>query len=98
MSRRQLLGRMGVAGAGLALGTTAVLESTPAAAAPAPNLTYPFYGERQSGIITPAQDRLTFATMNLVDGTTRSDLRDLLRDWTTAAARMTQGQLVGERQ
>ncbi len=34
--------------------------------------------------------------MNLVEGTTRSDLRDLLRDWTTAAARMTQGQLVGE--
>ncbi len=34
--------------------------------------------------------------MNLVDGTTRSDLRDLLGDWTTAAARMTQGHLVGE--
>jgi deferrochelatase/peroxidase EfeB len=96
ISRRQLLGRLGVAGAGLALGSSAVLEATPAAAASESNLTYPFYGPRQAGIVTPAQDRLTFATMNVVKGATRSDLRDLLRDWTTAAARMTQGQLVGE--
>ena len=96
ISRRQLLGRLGVAGAGLALGSGAVLEAAPAGAATDSNLTYPFYGRRQAGIVTPAQDRLTFATMNLVEGTTRSDLRDLLRDWTSAAARMTQGQTVGE--
>jgi deferrochelatase/peroxidase EfeB len=32
----------------------------------------------------------------VVDGTDRSSLRELLTDWSTAAARMTQGQLVGE--
>jgi deferrochelatase/peroxidase EfeB len=56
----------------------------------------PFYGPHQAGIITPAQDRLAFGTMNVVDGTSRADLRDLLQVWTTAAARMTAGHLVGE--
>jgi deferrochelatase/peroxidase EfeB len=58
--------------------------------------TVPFYGTHQAGIATPAQDRLAFGTMNVVSGTSRSDLRDLLKDWTTAAARMTAGQLVGQ--
>ena len=58
--------------------------------------TYPFYGEHQAGIVTPAQDRLAFASMNVLDGTSRSDLRELLKDWTVAAERMTQGQLVGD--
>jgi deferrochelatase/peroxidase EfeB len=39
---------------------------------------------------------MVFATLNVVDGTTRADLRDLLATWTDAAARMTDGQLVGE--
>ena len=60
------------------------------------NQTIPFYGTHQAGIATPAQDRLAFGSMNVVSGTSRSDLRDLLKDWTTAAARMTAGQLVGE--
>ena len=34
--------------------------------------------------------------MNVLDGTTRSDLRVLLKDWTVAAERMTRGQLVGD--
>jgi deferrochelatase/peroxidase EfeB len=58
--------------------------------------TIPFYGTHQAGIITPAQDRLAFGTMNVVSGTSRTDLRDLLRVWTGAAARMAAGQLVGE--
>jgi deferrochelatase/peroxidase EfeB len=58
--------------------------------------TIPFYGTHQAGITTPAQDRLAFGAMNVVDGTSRADLRDLLQVWTTAAARMTAGHLVGE--
>jgi deferrochelatase/peroxidase EfeB len=107
LSRRQVLGGLGLGGlglgaAGLALGggpVGTVLGAGPAAAetaATAADQTYPFYGEHQAGIVTPAQDRLAFATFNLLPGTTRGDLRDLLRDWTTAAARMTQGQLVGD--
>jgi deferrochelatase/peroxidase EfeB len=60
------------------------------------NVTIPFYGAHQAGIGTPAQDRLAFGSMNVVSGTSRADLRDLLQDWTTAAARMTAGQLVGQ--
>ena len=57
---------------------------------------YPFYGERQAGIVTPAQDRLAFASLNLLAGTTRGDLRVLLRDWTAAAARMTRDSWSGD--
>jgi deferrochelatase/peroxidase EfeB len=106
ISRRQILGSLGLGGlgaAGLALGGAAsvgtALGASPASAATAATASdqlYPFYGERQAGIVTPAQDRLAFATFTLLPGTTRSDLKDLLRDWTTAAARMTQGELVGE--
>ncbi len=87
-----------MAGVGVALGgvTSDMLEPEPADAASESNLTYPFFGARQAGIITPAQDRLTFASMNLLEGTTRNDVRQLLRDWTVAASRMTAGQLVGE--
>jgi deferrochelatase/peroxidase EfeB len=57
--------------------------------------TVPFYGRYQAGIATPAQDRLAFGSLNVVPGTSRADLESLLRKWTLAAARMTQGQLVG---
>ena len=76
-----------------------VRSATPEATADADsaaNRTYPFYGEHQAGIVTPAQDRLAFASMNVLDGTSRSDLRVLLKDWTVAAERMTRGQLVGD--
>jgi deferrochelatase/peroxidase EfeB len=56
----------------------------------------PFYGAHQAGIATPAQDRLAFGSLNVVSGASRADVRDLLRQWTQAAARMTAGQLVGE--
>jgi deferrochelatase/peroxidase EfeB len=108
LSRRRLLGGLGLAGAGVALAgggagavAGAVLGATSASATAATeaaesDVRYPFYGDHQAGIVTPAQDRLVFATMNLVEGTTRRDLADLLDDWTAAAHRMTRGQLVGE--
>jgi deferrochelatase/peroxidase EfeB len=58
--------------------------------------TVPFYGPHQAGIATPAQDRLAFGSLNVVAGASRADLRDLLREWSTAAARMTRGRLIGE--
>ena len=53
--------------------------------------TVPFYGAHQAGIITPAQDRLAFGTMNVASAAARADLRDLLREWTGAAARHGRG-------
>lgn len=54
----------------------------------------PFYGPHQSGIATPAQDRLAFAAFDMTS-TSRDDLRALLVTWTQAAAKMTAGLPVG---
>jgi deferrochelatase/peroxidase EfeB len=104
LSRRKLLGGLGLAGTGLALGGASIASGigllgageAGADADSAANRTYPFYDEHQAGIVTPAQDRLAFASMNVLDGTTRNDVRVLLKDWTVAAERMTRGALVGD--
>ena len=101
-SRRRLLTGAGLFGAGAVAGgltgyfTSSATDSPGAGDTSLGQQTIPFYGAHQAGIITPAQDRLAFGTMNVVSGTSRADLRDLLRVWTGAAARMAAGQLVGE--
>jgi deferrochelatase/peroxidase EfeB len=97
LSRRGLLGLVGAGAAGLALGGGAVA----AVGLTRPNgvgvsTVYPFYGEHQAGITTPAQDRLHFAAYDLADDATRDDLIELLKDWSYAAARLTAGQEVTE--
>ncbi len=99
LSRRGALGAAGLGVAGLgaafaggmatsrATGPTAADVITPAAA-------YPFHGAHQAGIVTPAQDRLHFAAFD-VTSRSRDDLVALLKAWTDAAARMTQGQGAG---
>jgi deferrochelatase/peroxidase EfeB len=54
----------------------------------------PFYGERQAGIVTPAQDRLHFVAFDVIT-TKRDRLVEMLREWTAAAARMTAGRDAG---
>jgi deferrochelatase/peroxidase EfeB len=54
-----------------------------------------FHGEHQAGIATPAQDRLHFAAFDVTDGTKVTELRDLLKEWTAAAATMAGGQPIG---
>jgi len=54
-----------------------------------------FHGEHQAGIATPAQDRLHFAAFDVTAGAKAADLRDLLREWTAAAATMAGGQAIG---
>ena len=95
VSRRGLLGAAGAGLAGVAAGAAGgfVLASQDDAVEAQPNpgaRTYPFYGERQAGIITPMQDRLHFAAFDLTTGS-RTELVELLQDWTTAAERMTRG-------
>jgi deferrochelatase/peroxidase EfeB len=98
-SRRRLLTGAGWFGAGAVAGALTgyftASENEPAAAG-ASTQTVPFYGAQQAGIITPAQDRLAFGTLNVASTAARTDLRDLLRAWTGAAARMASGRLVGE--
>jgi deferrochelatase/peroxidase EfeB len=100
VSRRGLLGAAGVGLAGLAAGagggfTLGSEEPTPSPP-PSPGLrTYPFYGQHQAGILTPMQDRLHFAAFDVITQS-RDELVQLLKDWTAAAARMTQGLAAGE--
>ncbi|WBU38123.1 iron uptake transporter deferrochelatase/peroxidase subunit [Homoserinibacter sp. YIM 151385] len=101
LSRRGLLGLAGAGAAGLALGGTAGAAVTAAAlgagaaGGSGAAASYPFYGEHQAGITTPAQDRLHFAAFDLASSATREDLVELLEDWTTAAALLAQGLEVG---
>ncbi len=98
LTRRRLLGSAGVAGAGLGLGAGGYLVGRETAEADEGDGTgtVDFHGERQAGIVTPAQDRLHFAAFDVV-ASDRRELIDLLRAWTEAAARMTAGERVGER-
>jgi deferrochelatase/peroxidase EfeB len=54
----------------------------------------PFHGERQAGITTPAQERLHMAAFDLTTED-RTELIQLLKDWTAAAEAMTQGKATG---
>ncbi len=101
VSRRGLLGAAGVGLAGLAAGAAGGLalgsEEPAPSPPPSPGLrTYPFYGQHQAGILTPMQDRLHFAAFDVI-AESRQELVQLLKDWTAAAGRMTQGLDAGER-
>ena len=99
-SRRGLLGAAGAGLAGVAAGAMGArvldsADSTPADASTPESKTYPFYGTHQAGIVTPAQDRLHFAAFDVTTDS-RQDVLQLLKDWTLAAARMSQGLGAGE--
>jgi deferrochelatase/peroxidase EfeB len=97
LSRRGLLGLAGAGAAGIALGAGgAVAAGSALSSAGGRSGTFPFYGEHQAGITTPAQDRLHFAAFDLAADATADDLRELLADWTYAASRMTRGLEVTE--
>jgi deferrochelatase/peroxidase EfeB len=87
LSRRRLLGW---AGAGAALAGAGSVTACSASAAPVAEGVVPFRGDRQAGIITPAQDRLHFVALDLTTSD-RERVRALLQKWTTAAERMTAG-------
>jgi deferrochelatase/peroxidase EfeB len=98
VNRRAFLGLAGAAAGGAVIGAGAELAAHADAGDDAghagPELV-PFYGPRQAGIVTPAQDRLHMAAFDVSDGTSRTELRDMLAAWTGAAARMTAGQAIG---
>ena len=56
--------------------------------------TYPFRGDHQAGITTPAQDNMFTAAFD-VSATDVEDLKTLLSDWAVAAEQMTAGELIG---
>jgi deferrochelatase/peroxidase EfeB len=97
LSRRGLLGRLGAAGAaGAVVAGGGLLRPeqasavTGASGSESTSGDQPFRGVHQSGIITPAQDRLVFAALDVL-AVTPAHLRSMLAAWTTAAEAMTQG-------
>ncbi|QIN79156.1 deferrochelatase/peroxidase EfeB [Rubrobacter marinus] len=98
LSRREAFRLAGAAGTGLALGAggmgvaargSRAEEASPDAEA------VPFYGAHQAGIATPSQHRLHFTAFDVVTED-RDELRDLLREWSEAAALMCAGEPVGD--
>jgi deferrochelatase/peroxidase EfeB len=97
VSRRRVLGVGGAAVGGVVVGGLAGGAIAAAASDDGPSSTdgsaVPFRGEHQAGIVTPVQDRLLFASFDLTTNE-RSDVMALLRQWTSAAERLTQGEPV----
>jgi deferrochelatase/peroxidase EfeB len=90
-SRRGFLAAAGglVAGSGAMLATAhATTADDGKDAVPAAES---FWGERQAGIVSPAQGHTYFAAFDLVTET-RDDVVKLLRAWTDAAAHLSRGQ------
>ncbi|AZG45094.1 iron uptake transporter deferrochelatase/peroxidase subunit [Gordonia insulae] len=89
-SRRALLGGAGVGVVAAAAGGVAIGRAT-AAEDTAGSQVVVFRGDHQAGIITAAQDRLHFASFDVITRS-RDELVALLKAWTTAAERMTRGE------
>ena len=96
LSRRGLFGAVGVGGAAAGALVLATAGSRQEDAEPEASDAYPYHGPHQAGIVTPAQDRMHFAALDVADGLDREGLIGLLTEWTAAAARMTQGGSAGE--
>jgi deferrochelatase/peroxidase EfeB len=96
LTRRRLLAAAGVGAAGVGFGGAAgYLIGSDEAQASGGTGSVPFYGEHQAGIDTPAQDRLHFASFDLVDPSPAA-LRELMQEWSRAAAEMSAGQMIGD--
>ncbi len=98
LSRRGFLALTGaaVAGAGVATAGLSLANSAGiiqgGANTDLERLEYAFHDAKlQSGIITPAQEQMFFAAFDLLEGTTRTDLIELLKDWSYAANRLMMG-------
>ncbi|GIF13410.1 iron uptake transporter deferrochelatase/peroxidase subunit [Actinoplanes teichomyceticus] len=99
MQRRKVLGLAGAGAAGVAAAGAGALALTrhdpePVATSADAGGAIPFYGRRQAGIVTPAQDRLHFCAFDVITDD-RAALVEMLQDWTAAAARMTAGRDAG---
>ncbi len=97
VSRRGFLtGAAGVGGVAVGATATGLFNAVNAEEpAPPPTDVVPFYDERQAGVATPVQDRLVFASFDVVSDR-REDLVAMLKEWTAAAAKLTAGDPVGE--
>jgi deferrochelatase/peroxidase EfeB len=90
LTRRGLLRAVGAAGVAASAGSVVAEDAGPAVAATRAPESLPFFGTHQQGITTPQQPALCLAAFDL-ESTRAADLRKLMRRWSAAGARMTQG-------
>ncbi len=96
ITRRRLLASASVGAAGIGLAGGGFLAGRESAEANDSGTgSVPFFGEHQAGIDTAAQDRLHFAAFDLLSEDP-AELRELMREWTRAAAEATAGEMVGD--
>ncbi|MBD0862120.1 deferrochelatase/peroxidase EfeB [Gordonia sp. zg691] len=88
LSRRAMIGG---AGAGLVAAAGGVAIGRASATSEPRSQIVGFRGAHQAGIVTAAQDRLHFASFDVVTES-RDELIAMLRRWTDAAERMTRGE------
>lgn len=100
--RRQFLKKTGVMLGGSVAGLTLTTQTTTAAEANKPidkhclsDITYPFYGEHQQGILTPQQTYVYFLVLDLATDNLH-EIREVFKTWTRYAERLTQGNNVKE--
>ncbi|KGQ33973.1 peroxidase [Gallibacterium anatis] len=99
--RRQFLKRSGLMlggsliGSGLSMSVAADDNHSVAEKHCLSDITYPFYGEHQQGIITPQQTYVYFLVLDLATESL-DEVREVFKTWTTYAARLTQGKNVKE--
>jgi dye decolorizing peroxidase len=103
VSRRRFIGATSAAGVGgLAVGGGAVAllsgsgDSDEAAALSLKHLgsaTVPFHGDRQGGVVNPAQANTVFLAFDLEPGADKAKTAALMRRWSDAAARMSRGEV-----
>jgi deferrochelatase/peroxidase EfeB len=84
-------GLAALAGSNLVPGAARALDAAPDAE-PAKAIE-PFWGAHQGGVVTPAQTHTYIAVFDLA-AATRSDVEKLLRQWTDAAAALSEGRPV----
>lgn len=101
MSRRQFLGLAGLGALTLGLGSAGGFalgrKAGDGMSADVMATSYPFRGEHQQGILTPAQQQMHTAAFDLTTDD-RAEVIALLEKWTLAAERMCAGDLVGDYQ
>lgn len=94
LSRRKLFGAAGVTAAVVGAAGAGALAGRASAASSVDHgldKPVPFRGVHQAGIVTPAQDRMHFATFDVTTDN-KADVVAMLKEWTGMAERMTAGQ------
>ena len=103
ISRRQMLKMTGVGAAGVAIGASGmsgILSAFGRNNAVEEDNTnvknkVKFYGKNQSGIMTPSQTNIYFASLTVLVKT-KAELAQLFKDWTPAAVKLMNGETVGD--